>query len=93
MKLFAHLRDTVTGDHGVCESEVEEQYLDNQAYLWGQGNYSCDCNRICFLAEVNPSWDKAVDIEPDCNSGPNRIALDRLVDESGNVLYKDEVPA
>ena len=93
MKIFAHLRDSVTGDQGVYEYDLDPQYLDNQPFLWGHGNYSCDCNRTCFLAEVNRAWDEATDTEPDCNSGPNRIVLDRLTDESGSVLYRDEAAA
>ncbi len=93
MRLFAYLRDVVTGEQGVYEYDVDPKYLDGQPFLWGDGNYSCDCNRICFLAEVNADWDEATVIEPDCHRGPNRIALDRLVDEHGTMLYRDEVAA
>lgn len=86
--ILVHLRDRVTGMEGVLPFKTPD--LDCLDYMWGMGNYSCDCNRICFLAEANPAWAEAVDDEIDCNSSHPRIVVDRITDMHGTVLYRDD---
>jgi hypothetical protein len=87
VKLSVHLRDTKTGLSGVLEQEWEYDE-DGVIYQYDQGNYGCDCNRSCFLAEANPAFDDDED-DIDCNSGPNRVAIDRIENERGALLYSD----
>jgi hypothetical protein len=39
------IREVSTGEEVDCIEDVEEQYLDNQDFYYGEGNGSCDCNR------------------------------------------------
>ena len=88
MKIQVHLRDTKTGLSGVVES-YWPYGKDGLRYQYGDGNYGCDCNRICFLADVNAEFDALEDLPDGCNSGPNRIAIDKIEDETGRLLYTD----
>ena len=84
--IFVHLRDTETGDAGVLEMPYDARHLDNLPYMFTDGNYGCDCNRSNFLAQA---IDGAYDTDLDCNWGPIRVAIDRIVDANGELLYRD----
>jgi hypothetical protein len=52
MKVKALLRDTQTGEEGWHEYDHEGSGPDEEHsiwYLWIDGNYSCDCNRLDFI--------------------------------------------
>lgn len=86
-RVAVHLRDTVLGVDGVYQMDIEDRYLENIPFLFEHGNYSCDCNRSNFLAEVR---DDGYDTDLACNGGPNRVVVDRIVSEDGAILYRDE---
>jgi hypothetical protein len=84
MKVRIHVRDTVTGLTGVKEWGWD--YAEHGLrYYFGAGNYSCDDNRSYLLIDANPAYDE----ELGCNAGPNRIAVDKIEDEHGRVIYTD----
>ncbi len=72
MNLRVHLRDTVTGFARIYETEVEDD--EGLHYMWGEGNYSCDCNRSLFLWD----WSDEEGEVLDCNSMDNQIVIDRM---------------
>lgn len=87
--LAVHLRDTETGDAGVLQMEYADERLDGLPYHFGEGNYSCDCNRSNFLADaINGEYDTDLPCNP---NGQNRIAVDKIESPSGAVLYADVV--
>ena len=89
MKIKLYLRDTQTGLSGVVEHNwILEPY--SVSYHYDEGNYGCDDNRVIFLASVNPEFDALDDVEDSCNIGPNRVAIDKIEDENGCILYSDE---
>ena len=59
---------------------------DGIDYMFRHGNYGCDCNRSNFLADALAG---EYDTDLDCNSGPNRIAIDTITNEHGTILYAD----
>jgi hypothetical protein len=79
-----HLRDTVTGTAGV---HVQAWPHDDDAlrYQFTDGNYGCDCNRSNFLCEAGGD-----DLDLPCNGAANRIIVEKIEDEHGRVLYRDE---
>jgi hypothetical protein len=75
-QITLHLRDTETGETGTETLPWLQDDESLRLYFTG-GNGSCDCNRSNWL---NGS---------DLPCGEDRIALDRVVDEYGRVLYRD----
>lgn len=51
------LRDRRTGVEGTYAYDVDPQYVDAQEFLWHEGNYSCDCNRLAFIAQAHGRLD------------------------------------
>lgn len=43
------LRHVPSGYTWAHHYDVEERYVGSQWFLWHEGNYSCDCNRMIFL--------------------------------------------
>jgi hypothetical protein len=41
--------------------DTPEEMFDNAYYMWTEGNYSCDCNRLLFIDrryfDEDASWD------------------------------------
>lgn len=87
MKIDIYLRHTTTSETSVYhdpldygESEDELNHID---YMYGEGNYSCDCNRLLFLHD----WD-IDDSKVKCGSG--LIAIDKIINrDTGKVLFAD----
>ncbi len=41
----------------------DDDWEEHSDYIWAEGNYSCDCNRAIFFAEVNnEDTEHAVDL-------------------------------
>lgn len=86
-KLKFRLLDTKTG--------VQKDYVDitpydedgaGCLYQWGEGNYSCDCNRSLFL------YDHAEDKEYPCNIGKSVIVVKEVWDaNTGELIFEDGV--
>jgi hypothetical protein len=69
----------------------EDTWHDAGVYMWGDGNYSCDCNRELFFEQAgSPLEDDDDDDEgetPHCGETRYRV---KIVDPDGAVLYEDE---
>lgn len=53
-------------------------------YMWGDGNYSCDCNRALFFARaVNED-------EPEETPCGDELYTVKITDDAGRVLYEDD---
>ena len=65
------LRDTETGDEASYEYDVPDDadVIESQEFMWHEGNYSCDCNRMLFLARGLGRED------PDVSCGDNRVVI------------------
>lgn len=59
------------GDEGVSE------------YMWGEGNYACDCNRAMFFAEAGGE-----DEPEDAPCGEDAFSV-RIEDDKGALLQQD----
>jgi hypothetical protein len=54
------------------------------AFIWGDGNYACDCNRALFFASVVGEDD------PDRECGSEVYSLRVLSTDGAHVLYEDD---
>lgn len=91
MKVEAHLRDTRDGRTCVYLDPWRDTFPDgtpvephNVIFQWLEGNWSCDCNRICFLESTIDieSWRQRYtdpDSHPCSGALDNVIALDKLI--------------
>ena len=46
------IRDSTTGEHRAYTESFHEDDTDTLEFLWGEGNYACDCNRALFFARA-----------------------------------------
>ncbi|MES2339258.1 MAG: hypothetical protein V4537_14285 [Pseudomonadota bacterium] len=89
MKVLVEVRlfDPTRGESIDVTDEVDEQYADNQHYMWTEGNMGCDCNkRLCIERKLRGpgSYD----------SGPcgTSIKLERLAVAGEVVLWQPRQP-
>lgn len=75
-KIRVTLRDTQTGDEGVYEYDNDtppdpdaESPFDGDEFLWMDGNFACDCNRLLFIARALGRPD------PDVTCGEDRVVI------------------
>lgn len=75
-KIRVTLRDTQTGDEGVYEYDNEpdpdpagEDPFHGDEYLWTDGNFGCDCNRLLFIARALGRPDR------DVTCGDERVVI------------------
>jgi len=82
-----YLRDLKTGFSGIYHIEWT---LDNPPYyLWSEGNYSCDHNRVLFLF----GWDSPEsEDESAFNCISRRILVEKIVLDTGQVVYSEKEP-
>ena len=80
------LTDTVTGRTGTYRYRWNDNDPETMNYLWSEGNYACDHNRVDFLyGQDSP---EAQDEESfTCNS--NRIVVNAIVHDDGRTLYTE----
>lgn len=86
MKLFATIRHVPTGEERTVDAgdyQPDRDGLDVLEYLWGEGNYACDCNRALFFYDWGPESDNR-----EC--GDSEFFVVALKDENGNVIYADD---
>lgn len=76
----AHITDTQTGETRQQPAEFTGLH---HAYLWSEGNYSCDCNRGMFFAHA------AGEQDPNRSCGDERYKV-KIVGNDGTLLYEDE---
>lgn len=93
MRIHIHYRDTQTGITGEVSQDWPGDTNDpgdlvGLRYYFGEGNFGCDDNRSYDL--MRGSGGK-YDEELDCNRpNKNRIAIDKITDDDGKILYRDE---
>lgn len=82
-----HLYRPSTGERCVYQPEYPWDG-ESPAFIWEEGNYSCDCNRSLFLYD----WDE--DKTLPCDNGVDRqIIIERIVIRGTNtVLYSESKP-
>lgn len=90
MKIDVYLRNTQTGDMGVYHDshdwldEPDYPASDAITYIYGEGNYSCDCNRALFLYDWS-IYAKQI------QCGHGLISIDKITNrETGEIIYRDE---
>lgn len=88
-KAKVEIVDTITGE---LVSYIDEAMADDSddllGFMWGDGNYACDCNRANFFADA-----KGIEHGPTqfpCGDGRYRVKITDL--ETGNLLYEDQWP-
>lgn len=79
----ARLRKVATGEERDYSYEIEDQYLENQAFSWEENNYSCDCNRFAIFDDDN-------DGEVGFCAGEGRYELLSLTCDGESLLSKDD---
>lgn len=79
----ATIRDTETGEVRQWSEEAANCGPSTIAFMWCDGNQSCDCNRASFLFSNDPERD---DDEFECNVRENRFQLDALRWSDGTLL-------
>ena len=90
MPYNVHITDTATGETRVSrdESDWVSDHDEGESpgwlhtYMWGEGNYACDCNRSLFFARA------AGEDDPDHECGQDRFSV-RITDDDGVELYRD----
>ena len=85
MPYTVHIRNNETNE--IREYVHPQQWYDQCAYMWEDGNYSCDCNRALFFeraigADESEAW------ESRCGSG--KFTILKVVLEDGEILNIDE---
>lgn len=69
----------------IRELEINLEWDGSSEFLWSEGNFSCDCNRMLFFTD----WKEDVeDEELDC--GTENYAILGIWAE-GELVYKSEV--
>lgn len=85
MKIEVHLLDTATSRRAIFCDESKD--ADLVAYMYGDGNYACDCNRAEFFNRAIGSRE----VHADCNEFGNRILVEKIIDvASGKIIYSDK---
>lgn len=82
MPYTAHIRDNSTGE--VRTKKFVTPWEEHSGFLWGDGNYACDCNRTLFFARAAGGDD------PDRECGLEAYAVRVTDDETGVELYADD---
>lgn len=84
-KCIVYVKKAETGETRIDRSHEWDDSEDSaHGYMWGEGNFSCDCNRELFFC-------RAVDEdEPEeSGCGDERFSV-KITDEAGAVLYRDD---
>lgn len=69
------LRDTYTEFSRTIDYEVAPGIdTETAMFIWEDGNYACDCNRMVFLYGVDNDYP--------CNVGENRIVIDSVAEKA-----------
>jgi hypothetical protein len=80
MKVLAHIRNNHTGE--VRQYPCEEA----TAFIWEEGNYSCDCNReLLFGYAKGLKFEDMPDVK--CSDGRFSVNLENPV--TGEIFYRE----
>jgi len=82
MEAVVTITDTTTGE---VAKYAEPCWEPVSAYMWGDGNYSCDCNRGLFFERAKGNDPDL--FEFDCGDGRFRVIARN--EATGQVLYED----
>lgn len=69
---------------GIKRDATEE--MDSALFIWGDGNYSCDCNREQFFHEANGDTELAKRDIP-CTDGRFKVRI--CLDSTGECVYSE----
>ena len=84
MELLVYLHDLETGRKAIYPDTWSEN-LDGLNFMWGDGNYVCDCNRALFMIRELEHREPE-DWETPC--GRSRYWVEKIVDaETGEAVY------
>ena len=88
MKPRIEIRQNETGEVRtfVDNHDWEEPPDGDREFLWGEGNYSCDCNRELFFLRVK-NEDEPLGEESRC--GIERFSVRITNSETQELLYQD----
>lgn len=64
----------------------DDKHADGIAYMWRDGNYSCDCNRQLFFNEADGVTTSDEDVE--CGEGAYTVISVKNA-ETGELIYSD----
>lgn len=76
MKYTAFIKNVETGEVRECIDDYKDEYLDSLQFIWGEGNFSCDCNRAAMFENYNTH---AIDLP--CGDG--HYTVSHLILENG----------
>ena len=80
------LYDSHTGEHVCYLDTYTSEYLDSVEFMYREGNYGCDCNRLLFLARARGGEEPKV-----LTCSHERVFVVRVVDRSnGKELYEGD---
>jgi hypothetical protein len=97
MQIDIHLRDNDTGERVIYRDTSEWKGWQDQddpsperqiIFMFGDGNYACDCNRALFFeAAKTGSWSHV----PRGECGNERYIIEKIVDRAtGRIVYEDD---
>lgn len=87
VKIIAHLKNNETGEVRKYETStcLDDGEPYPHAYIWEEGNYSCDCNRELFFDyAAGKQYDE---IETVCSDGRFSVNLENPA--TGEVWYRE----
>lgn len=70
-------------DGEIRQGSKPEPWYEHSDFVWGEGNYCCDCNRGDFFASMG----KEKDPDTECSHGLFSVRLKDAA--TGAVLYQD----
>lgn len=92
MSVTVHLIDIRTMRRGTYEYPYDWFYIDefngekrSSEFIWEDGNYSCDCNRLSFLYP---------DAEEEfvCNGDDRVVIIEKIVNnDDGTIVYEEVI--
>jgi hypothetical protein len=90
MILNIYLRDTRNGNTAVRWMNIPDNFSDHDIdFYFGEGNYSCDCNRsLLMYGDDEIEDDEEDDKLLECNCGDNIILIDKIEDTKDGRLIE-----
>lgn len=78
------IRNNLTGESRAIHQD--DAWSDSTDYLWGEGNYACDCNRALFFfnweVEAENRW-----------CGHERFTIPTIILSDGTIIEFEDYPS
>lgn len=79
-------------DHGPYEWWYRDKYdeINEASFIWEEGNYSCDCNRLLFMYGQQEGQD--CNQKPYSDARQNRVIVEKICLPDGREVYSEDTP-